>query len=190
MSGPTYWGRWSAPPAIRRLIQIPPLVSSAEDEFEWPSHDGLCCNKKRGQFWVPEQCSGLTTRICIIAHTGPGGHRGQKATDTVIRRHYFWSSLKVDVKPLSVNAFTASPPQAATKSLALLGHLIMVLVQTTLFNSTTSKWVTAQPVSSTCSWYEMIFHLTVGCFHFKMLTPKTQLVLFWNGRRHSPFPKA
>ncbi len=111
-------GRWSANPTIRRIVQIPPLVSASDKEFNWPSESevaltqknnsssrpkslqkvaGLWC-KKSGAVWVPENAADLQLRICVIGHTSTAGHRGQKATASIIRRQCFWKSLDVDVQ--------------------------------------------------------------------------------------------
>lgn len=111
-------GRWSAPPTLRRIIKIPVLASSSNAEFDWPSQnavinvqseyidhipdnmhqDGDLWKNTAGAVWIPEQAEELQLRICIAAHTGTGGHRGQEATEIAIRRCYFWPTLTVDVR--------------------------------------------------------------------------------------------
>ena len=47
--------------------------------------------------WIPEVFSDLQLRLCVIAHTGPPGHRGQAATTQMLRKSFVWSTLKEDV---------------------------------------------------------------------------------------------
>lgn len=34
-------GRWSAPPIVRRLISIPPLLSASAEDFSWPRSEEI-----------------------------------------------------------------------------------------------------------------------------------------------------
>lgn len=34
--------------------------------------------------WIPDDSADVALRLCIIAHTGPGGHRGQQATEQAV----------------------------------------------------------------------------------------------------------
>lgn len=36
--------------------------------------------------------------MCIIAHTGPSGHRGAASTESTLRQSFFWSTLTSDVR--------------------------------------------------------------------------------------------
>ena len=110
-------GRWSAPPTLQRLFRIPVLPFSSEEDFEWPSREsisisqkhadserppnldlveGLWCNPM-GAVWIPDEDSDLQLRLCIIAHTGPSGHRGRDSTLRVLQKSYFWSTISTDV---------------------------------------------------------------------------------------------
>jgi len=111
-------GRWSAPVVVRRLIRIPELPSSSADDFDWPTAtviaeaqsttdterpknlrltDDLWRNPIRA-IWIPDTATELQLRLCIIAHTGPSGHRGPSTTETVLRKYYFWSTMTTDVR--------------------------------------------------------------------------------------------
>ena len=111
-------GRWSATPKVRRIISIPPLVSTQDKEFEWPSdteiarlqskhaatrpesvfkHDGLWKNQAYA-VWIPDESADLQLRICIVGHTTAAGHRGQSATEIAIRKHFFWKSMTTDIR--------------------------------------------------------------------------------------------
>jgi transposase InsO family protein len=111
-------GRWSAPATIRRLIRIPELPSSSDPDFEWPSLDSLAdaqqtyaairppglsqshavLRNPEGAIWIPDPASDLQLRLCVIAHTGPSGHRGQAVTESALRQHYYWSTMSADVR--------------------------------------------------------------------------------------------
>lgn len=111
--------RWSAArTTVRRLVRIPELSSSCLDDFEWPTpsvlasaqeehkasrpadlnlQDGLWTFKDN-TIWIPDAASDLQLRLCIIAHTGPAGHRGCTATESVIRSKFTWSTVSADVR--------------------------------------------------------------------------------------------
>lgn len=107
--------RWSPPPTIRRVITIPPLPSANDDEFVWPTANSIAetqqhhnpppsAIRKDGLYrttdhkiWIPEQADDLQLRLCVIAHTSAGGHRGKLATKTAISEKFSWSTLSEDV---------------------------------------------------------------------------------------------
>ena len=113
-------GRWSAPPSrtIRRLVHIPELPSSSSDNFDWPNAEEVLKAQqkflekrpsgltKRNNLWVnenvsiwiPDESDELQLRLCIIAHTGPSGHRGCSSTLSTLSSAYHWSTIKADVK--------------------------------------------------------------------------------------------
>ena len=111
-------GRWSAPSTVRRLVHIPELPSSSAEDFEWNTAtvistsqqtaasemppnlvpvEGLWQNPN-GAIWIPDSDPDLQLRLCVIAHTGPSGHRGQSATETALRKRFFWSTMTTDVR--------------------------------------------------------------------------------------------
>lgn len=113
-------GRWSAVPIVRRLLFIPPLLSSADADFVWPQPeelqrlqsaatntrpnsavlddaDGLWKHPS-GAIWVPDDAADLQLRLCVIAHTSAAGHRGQDATSTALKQKFSWRTLSADVK--------------------------------------------------------------------------------------------
>lgn len=111
--------RWSVPQmTIRRLVHIPELPTPCTEEFEWPTpskiaevqaehtssrtdeltqHEDLWTFPD-GRIWIPEDASDLQLRLCIIAHCGPAGHRGRKATEQALRSKFKWSTLTEDVQ--------------------------------------------------------------------------------------------
>jgi len=109
--------RWAVPNMVRRIIRVPLLPSAASEDFIWPSNaeisevqtehrairpkrlndtDGLFVTKT-GAIWIPDACSDLQLRICIIAHTSSAGHRAIDATESAIRRKFHWSTISEDV---------------------------------------------------------------------------------------------
>lgn len=110
--------RWSAPSLVRRLVTVPVLPSSSDSEFEWPSSEQLLSHQKRnvdsrpaevtegsdglshypdGAIWIPSSSDDLQLRLCIIAHTGPSGHRALEPTKSALRDRFFWPTLSVDI---------------------------------------------------------------------------------------------
>lgn len=111
-------GRWSAPVTIRRLVRVPVLPSSSSSDFTWPTSDEISSSQFRHaqdrppnlvlvdglwknsahSVWIPDACDNLHLRLCIIAHTGPSGHRGVKATESTLRQNFFWSTISPDIR--------------------------------------------------------------------------------------------
>ena len=111
--------RWSTVPStVRRLVRIPELPSSCSDDCEWPSRSVIATIQEDnasarpddlvltdglwtfwdGKIWVPEDASDLQLHLCIIAHTGPAGHRGRDATESALRSKFNWPTLTDDVR--------------------------------------------------------------------------------------------
>lgn len=112
-------GRSSAGHTIRRIVYVPPLPSSSDPEFTWPclqsiadaqqSHDrekpptvelkdGIM-RYSNGPIRIPDKSDDLHLRLCIIAHTGPSGHRGRVTTKNVLSENIKWTTLSDDVRP-------------------------------------------------------------------------------------------
>jgi hypothetical protein len=51
-----------------------------------------------GRVWIPDEASDLQLRICIVSHTGIGGHRGFRTTLRTIRQFFFWATMNGDIK--------------------------------------------------------------------------------------------
>ena len=103
---------------LRRLVHIPPLVTSSEEETTWPTVQEIIEIQKRHRSSLPQtiiEKNGiyitsdnaisippdenlLQLRICIIAHCGAAGHRGFKNTMLSIKDHFFWKEMEEDVK--------------------------------------------------------------------------------------------
>lgn len=52
----------------------------------------------QGKLWIPVDASELVTRLMIIAHCGPQGHRGVHATMMVLQYHFHISNLQKHVQ--------------------------------------------------------------------------------------------
>lgn len=61
------------------------------------SERGVFVNQA-GRIWVPEKAQDLQQRLCVIAHTGSMGHRGEQATTTALSAEFEWKTLADDVK--------------------------------------------------------------------------------------------
>ena len=48
--------------------------------------------------WNPNDDLRLISRLCVVAHTGRGGHRGYESTLNTLDGYCWWSSMKEDVK--------------------------------------------------------------------------------------------
>lgn len=112
-------GRWKQPETLRRLVHIPVLPTTDDEEFVWPtaaevakvqlnhmdarpasllqdSTDGLW-RDGNGAVWIPDLAADLQLRMCVIAHTGPSGHRGFKTSLRVLRPFFTWSTDEEDM---------------------------------------------------------------------------------------------
>lgn len=110
--------RWTPPATIRRLVKIPVLPSSSDEDFAWPTASEISKEQekhgnKRPEFltqsdglwknpiasiWIPEQSDDLHLRLCVIAHTSSSGHRAHSSTEKILRKSFFWSTLSADVR--------------------------------------------------------------------------------------------
>ena len=65
---------------------------------------GLVENKRHrilltasGKYWIPDEDVQLKLRICVVAHCGKGGHRGQDSTFRAIKKQFTWKTIVEDV---------------------------------------------------------------------------------------------
>lgn len=111
-------GRWTHPITIRRLVEIPELPSSSSSDFDWPSRSEVHAVQMTyetirpknlalednlwkypdGATWIPNDSIDMQLRLCIIAHTGPSGHRGVQPTESILRKSFFWDTISSDVR--------------------------------------------------------------------------------------------
>jgi Integrase zinc binding domain len=104
-------------------IFLAPLAPTTDEDFVWPtlreirtvqddasvddaeplvtqanlSTDGLY-RLHKGRIWIPSCADDLQLRICIVGHTGLGGHRGIQATTDTIASMFYWSTITQDIK--------------------------------------------------------------------------------------------
>lgn len=116
--------RWAVKPRDRvkvsklgRLMYAP-ITPSSQDQYDWPNRRALQESQERsreepnrdirfkdgllrsdaGVVWIPQKDRELKIRLLVAAHTGVGGHRGIRTTTSVMTNHFFWNSIKDDVK--------------------------------------------------------------------------------------------
>ena len=120
------WGATKSDGARMRMLAVTARVAPLRDpEFLWPTANEIVSvqraaigerdmdaplpdcswNDERKQFvddegrvWIPDSALELQQRLCVIAHAGESGHRGEKATTTVLEQVFVWSTLRVDVR--------------------------------------------------------------------------------------------
>lgn len=103
-------------PKIRRIIQIPPLPSANDGDFEWPSTATIANEQLHhpkppnvqvnerlfilptGQIWIPSESTELQLRLLVIAHTSASVHRGPSATISALESRFHWDTLEDDAK--------------------------------------------------------------------------------------------
>ena len=110
--------RWCTAKVVRRLVQVPGLPSSSCEDFQWPSLEEIADEQNKHAstrpknlhsvdnvwrnpskaIWIPDDSTDIQLRLCIIAHTGPSGHRGVRPSLTLLRQQFFWSTMAEDVK--------------------------------------------------------------------------------------------
>jgi hypothetical protein len=98
---------WPEAAEIRRIQRIH-LTSvllkdtSASEAIQNLAGTSLCedglYKDAENRVWLPADASDLQLRICIVAHTGIGGHRGYSTTLSTIRQFFTWETMDSDVK--------------------------------------------------------------------------------------------
>ena len=53
--------------------------------------------------WVPDDAKDIHLRLCVIAHTGPAGHRGATSTWHAVWLNFYLTTMEEDIR-LFVNA--------------------------------------------------------------------------------------
>lgn len=115
--------RWAVQPMSTisalsvKSVMYAPVNPGLDPKLDWPSCDeiiasqessrekplagfnktdaGWCDEKDR--IWIPSDDELLKLRILIAAHTGIGGHRGQRVTRAAVEGHFLWTKMKKDV---------------------------------------------------------------------------------------------
>jgi Integrase zinc binding domain len=89
---------WPTPREIR-LVQDAALSLAEISPTEWPKLvDDDLYRTPGGQVWIPPEAQDLQLRICVLAHTGHGGHRGLTSTTESIKAVFLWETLIDDVR--------------------------------------------------------------------------------------------
>lgn len=118
--------RWGSPyqqrpiqGSIKAIFQAP-HAPEFDAEFTWPTVDEISKSQQasiqegdeidpsnrnsqglikaaKGCVWIPRNDRDLQLRICIIGHTGRGGHRGAKTTFENIFPYFSWRDMKTEI---------------------------------------------------------------------------------------------
>jgi RNase H-like domain found in reverse transcriptase/Integrase core domain/Integrase zinc binding domain len=102
---------------IRGIFRAP-IAPSFDSELEWPDvsavrsaqasatctppigfeareSDSIIASSS-GAAWIPIDAVELQLRLCILARTGAGGHRGVASTFTALSAYFFWTTARSD----------------------------------------------------------------------------------------------
>ena len=60
--------------------------------------NGILRRHPHGTIWVPPEALSLRMRIIVASHGGELGHRGCKATQSVIREDFWWEDMSKDIQ--------------------------------------------------------------------------------------------
>ena len=161
--------RWAAPPSIARIstLMLAPVAPNLDPSFSWPTAAEILCiqNAARvdldekddaasqlaadglyrmgsGQVWIPAAAHALHLRICIVAHTGPGGHRGVCVLPLILSPLFSSGLLSKKTCAHSVTpACTAAVPLVVIAHRGPSAKRCTLTYQTRSFISTISTWV-------------------------------------------------
>jgi hypothetical protein len=84
-----------------------PELSQAED---------VLYRTSSGTTWIPADACDLQLRICIVAHTVVGGHRGYKSTMASIGKFFYWDTMDIDVKTFCSTCLNCQSTIAGNKT--------------------------------------------------------------------------
>ncbi|KAE9122647.1 hypothetical protein PF007_g7378 [Phytophthora fragariae] len=115
------WGSPSSPPrgftpSVKQVVVVPSISPLMDDKFEWPTLQEIRDAQKTTEqpdlvawsseleclvfgdkrVWIPDSRD-LFQRICVVAHAGRSGHRGERATAAAIRDWSWWPIPADDV---------------------------------------------------------------------------------------------
>lgn len=113
-------GRWSARPLrIRRLVQIPEIISAFSDDFEWTTAEELArmqntrntrpstpkrdtadflFRTRSGAILVLDEAARLQLRLCVIVYTRPAGHRWMSTTLKRLQQSFWSTNMGKDIR--------------------------------------------------------------------------------------------
>jgi transposase InsO family protein len=146
--------RWGAPkvetPTVRALRFGPGLVQPLDHpEFHWPSMDDIRgvqqaaaqqVNPPEGsvrdvdgvwitheeRIWIPvtADSEALRVRLCIVAHAGVRGHRGQEATLAMLQKKVWWTNMRKEVISFCNQCLHCVVDKHGTKVPRPFGHTV------------------------------------------------------------------
>ena len=74
--------------------RFPP--SPEMDKVLWCPED--CLWRRENCIWIPRKAHELQMKVLVVSHCSLGGHRGVKATESIIRENFYWDDMHDDVK--------------------------------------------------------------------------------------------
>ncbi|GMF43963.1 unnamed protein product [Phytophthora fragariaefolia] len=118
--------RWGNPQAnkiedassVKQIVVVPQFSPLEDETFDWPTLDeirsapqqqqtrpeGVSWSEERACFvadgdrvWIPHEISNISQRICVVAHAGRSGHRGERTTTASVAAWCWWPRLVDDV---------------------------------------------------------------------------------------------
>lgn len=115
----------TTPARIRSLLVVKRVSPLQDSEFIWPSEADIVAEQRRElssrepsdvlpscrwseemnvfiteeeKIWIPAMSVDLQQRLCVVAHAGLSGHRGEIVTEKTIADKFSWPTLSDDVK--------------------------------------------------------------------------------------------
>ena len=85
----------------------PTISSFQEDQTKFPPSPEMdrviwcpedCLWRKDKCIWIPGKAHELQMKVLVVSHCSLGGHRGLKATESIIRENFYWDDMHGDVK--------------------------------------------------------------------------------------------
>ena len=92
-----------------------------------------------GSIWIPDESDDLHLRLCIIAHTGPSGHRGSTATESTLKSIIFGQHYPRTSRPSPPRAYIVYRQLGGRRYRVRSALLYMVQNQMTSSSLTTLK---------------------------------------------------
>lgn len=111
-------GHWLPPSTVSRMVTVSCLPRASSSDFMWTGRSSIKTAQLQtsevrppiiiltediwvndfGEIWVPNDAADLYLCLCVIDKTPSAKHRGQKATEILLRQNYFWSTLTADIR--------------------------------------------------------------------------------------------
>ena len=101
-----------------KSLMLAPINPGTDPKLDWPNINDIIKAQKSSKekppkqftrttggvkdssdiLWIPSEERHLKLRIIIAAYTGHGGHRSWRVTMAVVKAHFFWNKMSVDVE--------------------------------------------------------------------------------------------